>query len=642
MNDTLFRDGEFFVGCNYWASHAGTNMWRDWDEKTVDEDLARLAAHDVRVLRVFPLWSDFQPLKMLYGFRNEEIEIRLGEDLPPRTDAGRAGVSAVMAGRFGVLCDLAEKHGVRLVVALVTGWMSGRMYAPPLFDGVDVLRDPRAIKWEVRFVRYMVRTFKDKSAIAAWELGNECNCMGDAKDCDGAYLWANAITAAIKAEDASRPVVSGMHTTFPETPFRPQDLGEILDVLCTHPYPLFTQHCMTDPVTETKAALHSVAETVMYRGLSGKPAFVEEIGTLGPMIASEKNAAAYIGTVLPLLWAHNALGLLWWCGFEQTHLTHAPYDWHATERELGLFHADKTPKPVLEAITAFAKTVASFPYRKLPHRVVDAVCVLTAKQDSWLAAYGSFILAKQAGLDIEFCFAWDEIPQARAYLVPSLGHSSLPAHVLDELLSRTENGAVLYLSVGNDVLLSPFCEYVGLEPQCHFIPNQPDTVELAGKTFRFLPKYKVPYAETTAKVLARDGGGTPVMSENAYGRGTVYFLTYPIEDVVGGTPGVVSGPGEVPYHEFYRAMPRLRSPEKVVKKDAPNVLYTEHVVDAGTRLVVAVNATPRESAVTFAFDGFSLSRVLVGTDAPCDVSGGAARFSMAPHGTVVFAIERRA
>ena len=192
------------------------------------------------------------------------------------------------------------------------------------------------------------------------------------------------------------------------------------------------------------------------------------------------------------------------------------------------------------------------------------------------------------------------------------------------------------------MLLSPFCEYVGLEPQCHFIPSKEDTVELAGRTFRFLPKYKIPYAATTAKVLARDGDGTPVMSENAYGKGTVYFLAYPVEDIAGGTPGVASGPSEVPYHEFYRAMPLLRSPEKVVVKDAPNVLYTEHVVDENTRLVVAVNATPRESSITFTFDGFTLSRVLVGENTPCEARENTARLTLAPHGTVVFTIERRA
>lgn len=41
----------FFVGCNYWASHAGTFMWRNWSEETVAADFDALASHGVQVLR---------------------------------------------------------------------------------------------------------------------------------------------------------------------------------------------------------------------------------------------------------------------------------------------------------------------------------------------------------------------------------------------------------------------------------------------------------------------------------------------------------------------------------------------------------------------------------------------------------------
>ncbi|MBQ7719798.1 MAG: hypothetical protein IJT56_04360, partial [Clostridia bacterium] len=62
-NDTLFTSGKYFTGCNYWASHAGTNMWRDWRPEVVDDDLRRLAEYNVRVVRMFPNWRDFQPLR---------------------------------------------------------------------------------------------------------------------------------------------------------------------------------------------------------------------------------------------------------------------------------------------------------------------------------------------------------------------------------------------------------------------------------------------------------------------------------------------------------------------------------------------------------------------------------------------------
>lgn len=57
----IFTDGEFFVGCNYWAKNAGMYMWSSWSPETVENEIAALAKYGTCVLRVFPLWPDFQP-----------------------------------------------------------------------------------------------------------------------------------------------------------------------------------------------------------------------------------------------------------------------------------------------------------------------------------------------------------------------------------------------------------------------------------------------------------------------------------------------------------------------------------------------------------------------------------------------------
>ena len=38
---------EFLIGCNYWASNAGTEMWRQWEPETVREDLKVLSENGV-------------------------------------------------------------------------------------------------------------------------------------------------------------------------------------------------------------------------------------------------------------------------------------------------------------------------------------------------------------------------------------------------------------------------------------------------------------------------------------------------------------------------------------------------------------------------------------------------------------------
>ena len=52
----------FLVGCNYWSSEAGIRMWHDWSVEAVEKDFAVLKESGVNTVRLFPLWSDFQPV----------------------------------------------------------------------------------------------------------------------------------------------------------------------------------------------------------------------------------------------------------------------------------------------------------------------------------------------------------------------------------------------------------------------------------------------------------------------------------------------------------------------------------------------------------------------------------------------------
>ena len=126
--DGLFDSGKFFVGCNYWASHAGLKMWSDWNGEQVEKDFDLLAAHKLTVLRVFPLWPDFQPLTTEFGG---------GGDFRGYAQNGgplknEAAVDDEMVERFRFMCKAAEKRGLKLVVGLVTGWMSGTCGDSPL------------------------------------------------------------------------------------------------------------------------------------------------------------------------------------------------------------------------------------------------------------------------------------------------------------------------------------------------------------------------------------------------------------------------------------------------------------------------------------------------------------------------------
>ena len=203
----IFQQGnKFQIGCNYWASHAGPDMWRDWDAEQVDRDFAVLATYELDCVRVFPTWRDFQPFIRHCGCMNDTVELRRGE--MPRTGDFEeySGVDPVMLERFHVLSQLALKHNLKLIVSLVTGWMSGRMFVPQAFEQSRLLTDPAVIHEEVRYVRTLVRSLKNEPAIIAWEPGNESNCMERVSDIQ-MWHWFDTICNAIRREDGSRPLL---------------------------------------------------------------------------------------------------------------------------------------------------------------------------------------------------------------------------------------------------------------------------------------------------------------------------------------------------------------------------------------------------------------------------------------------------
>lgn len=591
MKATPFESGQFFIGCNYWASNAGTHMWHEWDEEAIENDLRRLAEARVVNLRMFPLWSDFQPLKMHLGGGGAPREIRIREDLLPDTEAGRAGVDEVMLERFQRFCDLAHKYGLKLLVGLVTGWMSGRLFVPEMLQDRNVLTDPLALKWEIKFVRLMVRRFKDHPAIFGWDLGNECNCLAPLTNTNEAYVWASTISMAIRAEDQKLPIVSGMHGLGPEKFWRPQDQAEFLDILTTHPYPIFTPHCDTDPLNQMKSPLHATAESLMYAGIGGIPCFAEETGVLGPMVVSDENAADYIRMVMFTLMAHDCRGMMWWCANEQSALAHTPYDWDAVERELGLFRLNGEKKPVLEEMTRFSEFVEKLPFETLPQAICDAVCVLPAVEDVWAVAHGTFILAKMAGLNIRYVWSGQTIPDAKVYIVPSIeGTHALSRHTEYELIEKVKQGAKLVMTMDGP-LMSPFADFSGVRVLTRAHHPRSTTTEFGGTTIPITTQFRVKVESVGAEVMARTAEGDILLARNSLGEGEVWTLLAPIEKIMSVEPGMVDSEDARPYHLFYRAM-GLRCKCHVAEVDLPTVGLTEHIADENTRYLIVVNYEP--------------------------------------------------
>ncbi len=598
--------GSFVVGCNYWASHAGLNMWRDWKPEIVEADFKQLSEGNIRVIRVFPIWPEFQPIYQSYGPGGNQKEIRFRDRPLPAEGMESNGISLEALNHFRQLADLAGKYNIKLMVGIVTGWMSGQLLVPPALEGRRILSDPASLMWQIKFVRTFVQAMKDHPAIMAWDLGNECNVMEELDNTGAAYLWTASITNTIRAEDKTRPIVSGMHglSAADQAVWRIRDQGELTDMVTTHPYPIFTPYAGQDARNSIRTCMHSVAESRLYADLANKPCIAEEIGLMGPMDASTPVVAAFARTAMFSLWANDCHGFLWWCAYDQNHLKFPPYEWYAVERDLGLIRTDRTPKPVFLEMKSFSAFLDQLPFKVLPVRKTNAVCILTEGQDQWAAAYSTFILAKQAGLEPEFQHAGQTLKDAPVYLLPSVdGTSSLRLQQWLAILDKVKQGATLYVSC-NEGFLSPFSDPFGVE----VVSRQARTGNaifgmLTDKKFQGAVSASTRFTLnlTTAQVLAVEQDNNPIFTVNSYGKGKVYFLAVPLETSLTSTPGIFCE-NSVPYWKIYKTLADGSVLPQSVRKDNPSIGLTEHDLSSTEKVIVAINYSTKQQDVRFQVD----------------------------------------
>ena len=93
----------------------------------------------MNTVRLFPLWSDFQPVSWACGFGGSHVELVTSDGLPlPEKGLRHFGLDPVMMTRFRIIADLAVKYDLKLIVGLLTGWMSGALFVPPALAGFEI------------------------------------------------------------------------------------------------------------------------------------------------------------------------------------------------------------------------------------------------------------------------------------------------------------------------------------------------------------------------------------------------------------------------------------------------------------------------------------------------------------------------
>lgn len=577
------------IGCNYWDSQSGTEMWRRFDERVVDEDFRRLAEYGVEYLRVFPNWRDFQPVMSIKTYRGAHREYCFADERPLDNEFG---LDYGMLERFAVLCRLAEKHHIRLIVSIVTGWMSGRLFVPPALEGKNVITDSEALLWQEKYVRGFVRFLKGQASIAAWDLGNECNCMGKADTRAQAYVWSAVIRNAVRAEDPTRRILSGMHDLSPydDGIWNLQDQGSLTDGLTPHPYNTSYNGGETDPMNRLRTTYLSAFEVQLYAGIGGKPAMIQELGGLNQVYGTGTVQADFLRVTMLSAWSAGAEGYLWWCAFDQQNLEFSPYSY--SMRELGLLDTQRRPKPQALEMKKIRDALRALPFEDLPPREIDAVCVLSILKDWRPVAANTALLAKQAGIEVVFRNYRQDLPKANMYFLPCIeGWNVTTKANFSALLERVREGAVLYVSYHGGVL-EDFERVFGLQsqglrtaakPRCAGFALEGETVRLSVEGEKELL-----LSPAGAVVLAADENQNPLFTKHGYGKGWVYFMNAPLERMLWNKPGAFCEDAP-PYYKIYREMAAGILADKPVVSENSQIGLTWHPIDGNHAAVVAIN-----------------------------------------------------
>ena len=583
---------EYMLGCNYWDSASGTEMWKNWQPDVVEKDLEALEGCGVKHMRVFPLWRDFQPLRKLYNCRGGFGEYVVGEN-DEYLDDNPDAMNPVMLERFRTFTEMAKAHGMTLTVSIVTGWMSGRLFVPPALEGKNLITDPEALMWTEKYVRAIVRSFRDCDNIVMWDLGNECNCLGNAPSRAAAYLWTATVRNAILSEDKTRPISSGMHALVsdPDGVWQLCDQGALCDFVTTHPYPSPTIKGDIEPYTGFRTTLLTTAQSEYYSGIAGVPCMIQESGTFSPTIGNPEMSADFARVNILSSWANGLYGYLWWCGMEHLNLKNPPYSWSMMERQLGMVDVNRNPKPVGKAIKKMSGALSALPPTSSFKKRVDAVCVLTRELDKQGVACSANILAKQAGFNIRIVNCETTLPESKMYLMPAAkGWQVTYRRTWDALLERIYTGGATLFVTYDGGHFTQIEEIFGIRSHGVYKGGKSHTAHFSFGDINYTPTNDMIIESVGAEVLARNEGGNPVFTVNRFGKGKVYFLGFSPENAAYTTCGGFDP--EDGGEEFYRIYAEAAKdiiPTYKVRSDSPYIGITELNCDDGSLIVCAIN-----------------------------------------------------
>lgn len=317
-------------GVNYVPSTGWWYSWVDWNPTSIAEDFAAIASLGCDHIRIHCLWPLFQP--------------------------NRHMVSGAMLARLAQLLEIADEHGLDVIITVLNGWLSGFDFRPSwLAHDVNLFTDPDAVAAQKRLISEVALRVGEHPRFLGFDVANEPSVltqfpMNSLARGEG-DRWLTEMLTHCQAVAPSRIHSVGMdHIPWlSDSGFSRNTLAGTGDVVPIHAWPFFT--AALERYGERGTGTLHLSEYMLelakaYQEAPFRPVWLQEIG-ISPEWAPPERMPTYVRDVTAAAQTVSGLwGITWWCSHD---IDRQLDGFQNLEYDLGLLTVTNTLKPIGEA-----------------------------------------------------------------------------------------------------------------------------------------------------------------------------------------------------------------------------------------------------------------------------------------------------
>jgi endo-1,4-beta-mannosidase len=333
-------------------------MWQRLDLGEIAEDMARIKALGLNVVRFFLMWEAFQP----------EPNAMNGETLR----------------QFDAVMERITEAGLHAMPTLFCGHMSGVNWLPAWtldpnaisqrfrtiareriseYGIGDFYADPELLRAQVYFARRVGERLRDHPALFLWDIGNEFSNLREPATPRDAADWSARLCDAL-LESSGVGATGGMHGEDLEQDrrIRPSSIAQRWTIATMHGYSVYCSFARDRVDVNVVPFLMQLQQS-----FSRKPVLLSELGnpecepgstSAGDFAClGEDEMTFYAYGAIDRLHARGALGALWWCwaDYDHTLATLPPFDLAPHELRFGIVRSDGAFKPIAHTLAQLAR-----------------------------------------------------------------------------------------------------------------------------------------------------------------------------------------------------------------------------------------------------------------------------------------------